>query len=282
MKKKLIFYFYITPDFFERKMNLINLECLRYYAHIFDEAEIFLSLDDINNIDLIKKIESVLIELPFRGDISFRIHQNDSFRESAVVKEEIADKIKDIDRMVFFAHGKGFTNLDVYEEESMIHWLLGNYYLSLNFMDEVEYGINNNDRTWCCYGSFPLKDENPTEIDKLVFENRYVGRIKYHWCYSGTFFWINTMRLYDNIRIFNLEMPKLTDRYYSEKFLGNLVPYNGQCTSHNNLYLYSSNNMYNDGVAKACLDFILKTSEAQEEYMKFYNLILENIKRWEK
>ena len=94
LKKELDFYLYVTPDFFDRKTNLVHIECLRAYAHIFDQAVFYLSLDDINNLDLIKKVEQELLSLPFNGNISFVIHKNDDLRESGVFANELVQKMK--------------------------------------------------------------------------------------------------------------------------------------------------------------------------------------------
>ena len=273
LKKELVFYFYITPDFFERKTNLVHLKCLEKYANIFDSAVFYLSLDDISDIELIKKVEQTLLSLPFNGNISFVIHQNDDLRESGVFVKEVLDKIKNENSLLFFAHGKGFTNLDVYEERSMLEWLVGCYYLSLNFMDDVEYCINTNYRTWLTYGSFPLIDQKKytPEILAEPGANYYLGRIKYHWCYSGTFFWINTIRLREYVKMFDIEYPEIIDRYYSEKFLGNVFPQNCNATGYNNFLLYAGNNMYNDGVAESCLWAILKDEDKINQYNEFYN-----------
>lgn len=283
MKKKLIFYFYITPDFFERKTNLVNVECLRYYSQIFDDIVIYLSLNDTADYELIRRIEEIFIKFPHKGNISFKIHKNDDFRESIVLKEAIADRLQEEDSLIFFAHGKGFTNLEQYDEESMLHWLIGCYYLSLNFLDEVEYSIDGNDRIWSCYGAFPLVQKDKIGIEDDYWEHRYLGSIKYQWCYSGTFFWINPKRLWMAVRNYDIEMPKLFDRYYSEKFLGNLVPFNNYGTGHNNFHLYGNNNMYNKGVALECIKAIIPTEKEQEEYMNFYKFILDNVKnKWTK
>lgn len=273
LKKELVFYFYVTPDFFERKTNLVHLKCLEKYAHIFDVTSFYLSLDDTNNIELIKKVEQALLALPFNGNVSFVIHQNDSLRESAVFGKEILAKIKTEDRLLFFAHGKGFTNLDDYDERSMLQWLVGCYYLSLNFMDETEYTINGNDRTWLTYGAFPLIDRKvyTPEVLAMPGANFYLGRIKYHWCYSGTFFWINTLRLRDYMRMFDIDYPEVLDRYYSEKFLGNIFPLTCNATGHNNNLLFAGNNMYNDGTAENCVKFVLENEESINAYYEFYN-----------
>ena len=276
-KKRLIFYLYITEDFFERKTNLITVECLRRYSYIFDCADFYLSIDDVNNYELINRIENLLINLGFNKDIAFHIHQNDDYRESAVVKAEIADKIKVLDDLIFFGHGKGFTNLAQYDEDSMIHWLLGCYYLSLEFVEEaiaLITGMN----TFCAFGSFPLVlEKRSLEEDYLAQNELYLGRIKYGWCFSGTFFWLNPPKLYDHMHIFNQEVPKIFDRYYSEKMLGNIMSYPSNATGHKLRYLFSGNNMYNEGVAESCNKFILEDNEIPA-YYQFRQEILDAVK----
>ena len=276
-KKRLIFYLYITDDFFERKTNLVTIECLRKYSHIFDFADFYLSIDDVNNYELINKVENLLINVGFKKNISFTIHQNDDYRESEVIKEELVDKLKDIDDLVFFAHGKGFTNLTMYDETSMLHWLVGCYYLSLEFADEAVALITGMN-TFMSYGSFPLvMKQKELPDDYLTKDELYLGRIKYGWCYSGTFFWVNPPRLVDHMAIFRQEVPKMHDRYYSEKFLGNVMSFESNATGHNLRYLYHTNNMYNDGVAENCIRFILGADETMR-YYDFYNEIMNNVK----
>lgn len=276
-RKRLIFYLYITEDFFERKTNLITLECLRRYSYIFDQADFFLSIDDVDNYTLINKVENEILGLGFKKNLSFTIHQNDSYRESAVIKEEIADKLEDLEDLIFFGHGKGFTNLENYDEDSMVHWLLGCYYMSLEFVDEgikLITGMN----TFSTFGSFPLVLEKRSSEDDYLAQNElYLGRIKYGWCYSGTFFWINPPKLYDHMQIFKQKPPKIFDRYYSEKFLGNVMSYASNATGYHLRYLYSGNNMYNDGVAEECIKFILNEDEIPA-YYKFREEILNAVK----
>lgn len=275
----MIFYLYITDDFFERKTNLCHLECLRHYIHIFDAVDFYLSIDDVNNYELINKIEKTILDFNFGKDICFYIHHNDDYRESVIVKEQIADKLKTMDNeIVFFAHGKGYTNLEMYEETSMLHWLIGCYYLSLEFMDEVSELLDGGN-TFISYGSFPLVlDKKSLPDDYLLTNELYLGRIKYGWCYSGTFFWLYPDKLVSHMEIFRQEFPKLFDRYYSEKFLGNVMSYKSNATGHALKYLFPNNNMYNNGVAEDCIRFLLGDDESISKYYDFFNKIINDVK----
>ena len=280
-RKILIYYLYITDDFFDRIVNLANVECLRRYSHIFDEARIFLSIDDVNNLTLIKKIEHLFIDMNFNGNVKFIIHKNDEYRESRIVKEEIADNLKSFgEDIIFFGHGKGYSNLDTgYDKASMLHWAIGCYYMSLEFEKEALDSITGMN-TFSAYGSFPLIMQADKKLpdDYLSKDELYLGRIKYRWCYSGTFFWINPAKLYDHLAIFRQETPLIFDRYYSEKYLGNVMSYGANACGHNLIYLWHTNNMYNDGVAESCIRFILHDEEEIAKYYEFYNKILNDIK----
>ena len=71
--------------------------------------------------------------------------------------------------------------------------------------------------------------------------------------------------------MFDIEYPEAFDRYYSEKFLGNILPQNCNAVGYNNFLLYAGNNMYNDGVAEKCMWSILKDEEKINAYNEFYN-----------
>lgn len=279
MKKKLIYYFYLTDDFKENRANKINFRCLKRYANIFDEADIYISIDDDKNFALIKEAEKVFLGLPFNGNISFRVRINDSnYCEAEVIKSELLDKIDTLDCLVFFGHAKGYSNFKTYPEnmEDIQKWIIGNYYLSLEHMDEVVESISENSYySTSVFGSFPIvSNEKIKESDFSDWNKIFPGRIKYNWFYSGCFFWVNTMRLYNYINIFSPSMPKMCDRYFGERLLGNIFPYTRNATAHRNMYLYPCN-FYNRGVISRSLGFIL--GEELEDFNKLYNEILEGL-----
>lgn len=272
MKKILIYYFYLTDDFLSKRSNLINFECLRRYAHIFDEAKIFLSLDDTQKSELIREAEKVFVSIPFNGNISFHVVQNTPYRESRVIKQEILDKIDTLDSLVFFAHAKGFTNLEKFPElsEDMTKWIVGLYFLSLEYMQEVEDNIGEySEFVSISFGSFPtIKNESGTTADST-----YIDNIKYSWYYNGTFFWINTIKLYNYINRNNVKIPKMEDRFFSEQMLGEIFPYDNLSAGLHQRRLYFRH-FYDEGAVTQSLGYILNDSE-KRDFEQVYNEIME-------
>ena len=278
MTKRLIYYFYLTKNFKENRANRINLECLRRYANIFDRSDVYLSLDDTSDMDLIHEAEAEFLSMPFNGNISFTVIKNGRFCESDVIKHEIVDKLDTLDSLVFFAHAKGYTNINVYKDtnlDGIQKWIVGCYFLSLSYMDEVEKYIDG-ENSISVYGSFPVcAQKKITEDDLSEFTNIFPGYIRNNWYYSGSFFWINTSKLYNFIHVFSPEMPKMVDRYYGERFLGNLFKFERNGQSHNNRYMFPCN-FYNPGIVDNALDFILEGDE-HEQFNEFYNEIISKV-----
>ena len=279
--KKLIYYFYLTEDFEENRGNKINFACLSRYAHIFDSVDIYISTDDTSRYDLIRRAEAKFVSLPFKGDLSFRIVKNGPYMESAVIKSEILDKLGSLDSLVFFAHAKGYSSLEKYQGniDDIERWITGCYYLSLEYINEMEETIGDTSKYLSmAFGSFPIVSPKKIEDNDEgmgTWNYRFPGRIKYNWFYSGTFFWINTNKLYNYINIYSPAIPKVEDRYFGERMLGNIFPYDRNATGHNSRFLYPCN-FYNEGVATSNIEFILEEGEL-EHFNKFHNEIISNI-----
>lgn len=278
MTKRLIYYFYLTPDFKENRANRINLECLRRYAMIFDSADIYLSTDNTSDVHTIREAEKEFISMPFNGNISFKVVENTEFCESKVIKEEILDNLASLDCLVFFAHAKGYTNIHTYDYnlDGIQKWIVGCYYLSLGHMDNVDEILDGNYCT-LSYGSFPVVSQKKIAEDELYQEwnNIFLGRIKHNWYYSGTFFWVNAPRLYNYLNVFSPTVPKMSDRYFGERLLGNLYAYDKHASGHNQRFLFPCN-FYNEGVLDGALNFILNEDE-YEDFKRFYDEIISKI-----
>lgn len=231
MKKRLVFYFYLTNDLIDSELYKTHFACLDRYKDIFDEMVFVISVDDVTDTDLIHKFEERLSGLHTRGNIMFDIHKNDEFRENYAFKKYVVDRLDD-DVITFFGHGKGVSNLNHYDKNVIFSWILGMYFYSLNFIDEVEECLI--DRKFISYGSFLTKNEK----DKTN---------KYSWFYIGTFFWVNNGKLLQYIKNNNIDFPRLNDRFYDEEFLGNI--YNcwpeRTAASHQNMFLTNAVDFYN-------------------------------------
>lgn len=276
--KKLIYYFYLTKNFEKNRANRINFKCLSRYAGVFDEAEIYLSLDDTDDYDLIRSAEKVFISMPFRGNISFKVVKNTVYCESAIFKKEVVDKVDILDCLLFFAHAKGYTNLDTYPDrvEDLQKWIIGCYYLSLENVKEIENSIGPSSTcSEFVYGSFPIVAGKKIQQSEFKdFNKIFPGEIKYNWFYSGCFFWINTEKLCNFINVFSPAIPKMANRYFGERFFGNTFQYERNATGFGSMYLYPCN-FYNLGVVSDSLKFILgdKINEFNNVYDEIVNSI---------
>lgn len=228
--KRLVFHFFVPENWKELKVVRLHLNCLKHYSFIFDEALFVISVDDVNNNALITEFEHTLLDLGFRKSIKFQVRQNTKFYESKTLNDEIIEKLDTLDGITFFGHSKGIGNemFNDLEWEQLKTWVAGLYFLSLEYYYEAEnklYGVKA-----ITYGPFKTYWKDYDNV--------------YHWVYSGTFFWVNTRRLYDKIQRENKKIRFCNDRFFSELFLGDILPFDKQTShsnivsSHNESYLY--------------------------------------------
>lgn len=259
MIKKLVFSFYISEDTYSLKINRIHLNCIRHFKDSFDCAEISFICDDKDAVsDYILELESEFISIFIGKDIRFSIVKNNMFRESSVFYDKIAKRLSD-NELVFFAHNKGVTNETKYDKTQIYSWVCAMYYYSLNYMDEVTDKLIN--KKFFSYGSFLTKNDEPEKFNK------------YGWYYIGTFFWINSLKLYEYMKIHSIELPNMADRFYDEEFLGNII----DCwplmmvSSHNNSFLRNCTDFYNHTTEYISLIYDTKTDGFDE----FYKIMVE-------
>lgn len=233
----MIFHFYVPDNWKELKSVKLHFNCLKYYIDIFDEVLFVLSVNNPDDKEFIVDFELALLKnLSFHKNIQFKVVENHCLYESKTLYDELVSKMDQLDGLTFFGHSKGIGNelFGKIDFEQLEYWLCGMYFLSLNFIREVEsnlYGV------WgITYGPFKSTWK---ELDN-----------KYHWIYSGTFFWINAQRMYDKIKRENIELRHCDDRFFSELFLGDICDFNrdvnsvNKICSHCNSYLIDSNNYY--------------------------------------
>lgn len=211
MKKKLIFNFYIQPKWLEGevgKINEIHLRCLKEYAHNFDEIVFVITMDNVDNLELINTVKEKIMPLFTKGQITIRIEKNTKLREAATFYNEIVKRLGD-DDLVFFGHNKGITNIGKDNKESIYYWIYGLYFYSLNFIDDVERVLIGDNGI--SYGAFPS-------------QCKLNDCIKYKWMYSGNFYWLNSKKVKNYIENKGIAIPSLDNRMYGEQFIGNIVP----------------------------------------------------------
>jgi hypothetical protein len=277
--KRLIFYFYIKDNWIENTTNRIHLLCLKHYAHIFDEAVFVISVDDINNYELIHSFEMAVLDLGFTPNISFKIVENTYLREARTFYDLIAKKLDEYDGLTFFGHNKGLTNVNAYDVESVSLWILSLYYFSLEYYEEATYQLT--DGRELSFG--PLLNEingmdiNVTEEGiiprKHFIEKTEMSLGKEKYLYMGTFFWLNGGALYEYMRKNDKELPKLTDRWYAENFCANIFPLQ-LAFSHNGRF---AKNYFQEGSEIDALVDLLTTKEEKEQFNEFKNNILSQL-----
>lgn len=280
-EKRLIFHFYVKEGWKESVTNRIHLECLKRYSHIFNEVIFVISIDDITNYNLLRDVELTILDLNFTPNISFNIVENNYLRDSQTFYDFIATKLDEYSGLTFFGHNKGTTNLDSYELKNVANWITSMYYLSLEYVDEMNYSLT--DGRELSFGSL-LNEIKPYEIEvteegiepRKQFADKndvFLGKHKY--LYMGTFFWLNGGSISEYMKKNNIEIPKLTDRWYAENFCANLFKLDF-AFSHRGRY---SLNYLQDG---AEIEYIIKHSLLEEEfddYLNFHNNIMNLISK---
>ena len=233
IKKRLVFHFYIPPEGYKTLSNELHLRCLKKYAHIFDEILIAIAQDDVDKNEIIG-LEKELIGIFNQKKITFKVTKNTYLRDSKTFYDEIATKMSALDGITFFAHNKGLTNISSgkFDKENIYKWVTALYYGCLEFYKEAEYALT--EQREYAYGAlFDIIDVCNQE--EWVKDIMYCDLGKYAYLYTGTFFWLNTQCLKGYMERKGVELPQLSDRWYAENFLSNIVVPKF-CTTRNGAY----------------------------------------------
>lgn len=258
IKKRLIYYFYGFEGYRDNRAIKIHLNCLKYYSHIFDEALFVISLDDVDNKELIHSIQKDIIECGFKN-ITFKVHKNNGYCEAQVYYNEIIERLSQLDGLTFFGHTKGISNYHNYNINSIDDWILGMYYLNLEYINEIETNLCHDIARF--YGTFLQAIGPKTNKNQIV--------------YSGTFYWINAPMLYNDIKTGEVELPSTYfHRGYAEGIPGNSFPWGeGKFLASHNRRILGRYDEYtqSDEAIKILL------GDEYEEYNNFKNEILKNV-----
>jgi len=264
VKKTLVFHFYVKEDFENNVAMKFHLAILKHYANIFDKVIFCISVDNLNDTELIARAERAILDCGFKKEIQFIPVENDMYREAATFKSQILDKLKDIEGIVFFGHVKGVTNVNTFSHraEHFLKWILALYFYSLEFADEAELKL---------VGIY--QGLRRTFFGPLYTLSKDVG---IGW-YPGTFFWLNPKKLYNDIQEGVCKLTEIDDRDWVE-CLPSIYKYNdgwGRCTSHNDVVMY-------DGVIdlyKECdWDFITNFYGEKDKFFDLYYKLYNEIK----
>jgi hypothetical protein len=259
MRKSLVYYFYCTRETVFNEINRLHFECLKRYNSIFNDIKFCISVNDINDKELIKMVQEKVMEV-FNNNfskISFYIYKNNiELCECSFFYDEIILKLDEYD-LVFFGHNKGFLTAKEEDKISLYHWAIGMYYFSLGFIEELEHSLIESDEG-LFYGSF-LRKFNPMESPNNIH-------------YTGTYFWMNAQRLKKYIETNKQFFLKPYSRYYAENFPGHYLEQN-LCT-HNNVLL----NKYNYNFYCDSIQIIQELYPNEIDFYSFYNNIIDNVK----
>lgn len=220
-KRRLIFSFYLTNDWEESETNILHIRLLSKYLGIFDDVIFCLITDNDIKLEVVKNFQRLIIG-KCGGDVTFKVYKNTNYRESLVFYNEISKKLKDLDGVTFFGHNKGISNL-YFGIENVKMWICALYYFS--FEHDLPFEFLNGPMVYgplkvCCSNEFFVSS----------------GQSVHDWYYAGTFFGLKCQQLDFYLKSNNIELPQLTNRWYSEMFLGNVIP-NTEAWSYNDSYL---------------------------------------------
>lgn len=239
----MVFHLYISDNDFENNIFYkIHYNCLKYYIDIFDEVIFYLTVDDINNRELINRGFYWISDICRNVVFSVKVKENKIPYESDTFYKEIVEKRHTYEGVVFFAHSKNCTcYLREENQTTLIHWLIALYFYSLNFIQEMEellYGKRRPSEIF--YGPLltQLRDVHSSPMLRMNKGNCF---------YQGTFFWININKFNNYIDRGVRELPKLDDRYWTEMLpgtIGGRYKYGDGCTSHRDVAITDEFNLY--------------------------------------
>lgn len=242
--KRLIFHFYLGKGWQDNIANKCHINCLRYFSHIFDEAIIIISHDNVNEHEIIDAKKLFITTIKSKST-TFKVCENNKYYEAETFKNEIIDNASKLDGITFFAHNKGVSNvLDNGKSKiSVLSWICALYYYGLNFFEEAE-------KTLCA-------EQDIVFYGPYLMQDNYVPNKNHMW-YAGTFYWVNTGRLLKKCK----NIPKICDREYAEWLPGELFD-SGGLKSHNGFVLNDSD-LYNNWMY-----FAKNSAKSEEEYNDF-------------
>lgn len=255
----MVFHFFAGNDFETNTANLIHFRCMNYFQDVFDEININIAVDDINDINLQISAKNKFAQVFDRcKNLRLKVVQNTGYYESDTYYNEVLLNTKNLNGLTFFGHNKGTTNFanPSYDKFSIANWICGLYYFSLNFPNEVERMMLADGYPF--YGSFLLKND--------IIPSRH------HVEYAAAYFWTNCPIIYRNICIGGMEILNLDARGFTEEFPGNFYD-TDKLGSHERWVLLNGDFYYD---SKSITD--LCANDKKDEYYEYVSKMMEGIK----
>lgn len=210
----MIYSYYVLNEVTE--IHLYHLNLMKILCNEFHNIDMILNVDDINNIELIENTKNKILEITKLNNINFIVCQNNSeLREGYAYIKYFIDRLSTFDEneLVFFGHTKGLTsnidgiNIDINNTKEWIKLMYWENLHNFNYVDQ-ELIENNN----VCFGSIYCYDQS--------------NYVKYHWQYTGSFYWVHPQRLLKilNDNNFNYNNYSIHQcKNIAEELLGNYV-----------------------------------------------------------
>lgn len=212
INKTLVFYFYTFNGFEENTAIRMHLYYINKYSYVFDDAVFVIASDEMDE-KLLNDTKIAILKNLHVNNVTFKCVENNEFCESAVLKNEILDKIEQLDGLVFFGHTKGITNFKKYPSEPIKAWIHSLWYYNLEHMfDVIDQLVYNSCNAF--YGAL-LHDDTKRNMQDNFNTNKV-------W-YCGTFYWINVGVLDRMLKERNNELDKrCSSRHMAEMFPGDI------------------------------------------------------------
>lgn len=232
-KKRMVFAFYLNNKTFENKFNQLHFKLLKRYINIFDEVIFGIIVDKDIDVAVINRFQCLMLSF-YHKNISFHIYENTEYREALVFYNEIARKMDTLDDWTFYGHNKHTSNMN---EDELIEWICGLYYFNLEALCKVDGEVTNNvtpiNVTGICFYGNPLLIDSNFNIKAV--------KNKYAYYYAGNFFWGKYQEVDRVLKNYNIPLPKLTNRYYTEMFPGEIMDTDGFSYSFCGRYVIGNN-----------------------------------------
>lgn len=205
MKKNLIYHLYIGGDYKTDIIYKLHSECLKCFKYIFDAAKIVISVDNINDKEIIKWgiewVNNIFSGIP----IEISVIKNNPYREAITFYNKVLKNVDD--ELVFFFHDKGVTNFkDPERIDSVFMWICAIYYYGLNPLYDTLSLLENGNKTMCGPLLFNQYDGDTNEYCKPF--------------YAGAGYWINVKSLRNLEKMGIVPKIECNNRFLAEKYPG--------------------------------------------------------------
>lgn len=221
----MIYSFYVADNECNNLVYKLHYKMIERYSNIFDKIIMIIVYDGNYNDDIIYRIRSKIISICKCKDLKIIFeHNNHNYREGIIFKKYIIDKLESYDDYItFFGHTKGITNKDGLNNiDNLLRWIYCMYELNFTWINEVKEKLTTysmtNDNKYISYGSLYFKDYRHNNVN--------------NWFYSGSFFWLNTRKLYNHIKENNINiLPFISEegeklKRCAELFIGSCIDSN--------------------------------------------------------